>query len=131
MEPMCLYLLKQKKFNSNFQSIILTRMETIMQKQCLHTTHHRLAENEGQATLITKTKNATPLFFDQGDHVRFFLVNHGDFPINFHMVGESLDRVTDGSIVNGIGKQTYTIGGSNDAIVDIVFDKPGLCLCKP
>ena len=48
------------------------------------------------------------------------------------MVGESLDRVTDGSVVSGIGKQTYTVGGSNDAIVDIVFDQPGsLCLCKP
>jgi nitrite reductase (NO-forming) len=80
----------------------------------------------GYDPIITKTKNATPLFFDQGDHVRFFLLNHGDWPINFHMVGESLDRVTDGSIVNGIGKQTYTIGGSNDAIVDIVFDKPGV-----
>jgi nitrite reductase (NO-forming) len=80
----------------------------------------------GYDPVITKTKNATPLFFDQGDHVRFFLLNHGDWPINFHMVGESLDRVTDGSVVNGIGKQTYTVGGSNDAIVDIVFDQPGV-----
>src|SRR5215217_5129350 len=55
----------------------------------------------GYDPIVTKTKNATPLFFDQGDHVRFFLLNHGDWPINFHMVGESLDRVTDGSIVNG------------------------------
>ena len=37
-----------------------------------------------------------------------------------------LDRVTDGSIVSGIGKQTYTVGGSNDAIVDVVFDQPGV-----
>jgi nitrite reductase (NO-forming) len=80
----------------------------------------------GYDPIVTKTKNATPLFFDQGDHVRFFLLNHGDWPINFHMVGESLDRVTDGSVVNGIGKQTYTVGGSNDAIVDIVFDQPGV-----
>jgi len=24
-----------------------------------------------------------------------------------------------------MGKQTYTVGGSNDAIVDVVFDAPG------
>jgi nitrite reductase (NO-forming) len=80
----------------------------------------------GYDPIITKTKNATPLFFNVGDHVRFFLLNHGDIPVNFHMVGESLDQVTDGSVVSGIGKQTYTIGGSNDAIADIVFDKPGV-----
>jgi nitrite reductase (NO-forming) len=80
----------------------------------------------GYDPVITKTPNATTLFFNQGDHVRFFLLNHGDIPVNFHMVGEVLDRVIDGSVVNGIGKQTYTIGGSNDAIVDIVFDKPGV-----
>ncbi len=61
-----------------------------------------------------------------GDHVRFFLLNHGDLPVNFHIVGEILDRVTDGSIVSGIGEQTYTVGGSNDAIVDVVFDQPGV-----
>jgi nitrite reductase (NO-forming) len=80
----------------------------------------------GYDPIVTKTKNATPLFFDQGDHVRFFLINHGDWPTNFHMVGEIIDRVTDGSLVNGIGKQTYTVGGSNDAILDMVFDKPGV-----
>ena len=80
----------------------------------------------GYDPVITKTPNATTLFFKQGDHVRFFLLNHGDWPVNFHMVGESLDRITDGSTVAGIGKQTYTLGGSNDAIVDIVFDKPGV-----
>ncbi len=80
----------------------------------------------GYEPVITKTPNATTLFFKQGDHVRFFLVNHGDWPVNFHMVGELLDRVVDGSTVQGIGKQTYTVGGSNDAIVDIVFDQPGV-----
>ncbi len=80
----------------------------------------------GYDPVITKTPNATTLFFKQGDHVRFFLVNHGDWPVNFHMVGELLDRVVDGSTVQGIGKQTYTVGGSNDAIVDIVFDQPGV-----
>lgn len=80
----------------------------------------------GYDPVITKTPNATTLFFKQGDHVRFFLLNNGDLPVNFHIVGEILDRVTDGSIVSGIGKQTYTVGGSNDAIVDVVFDRPGV-----
>jgi len=80
----------------------------------------------GYDPVITKTPNATTLFFKQGDHVRFFVLNHGDLPTNFHIVGEILDRVTDGSIVSGIGKQTYTIGGSNDAIIDVVFDQPGV-----
>ena len=80
----------------------------------------------GYDPVITKTKNATTLFFKVGDHVRFFLLNHGDLPVNFHIVGESLDRVTDGSVVSGMGKQTYMVGGSNDAIVDVYFDKPGV-----
>ena len=80
----------------------------------------------GYDPVITKTPNATTLFFKQGDHVRFFVLNHGDLPVNFHIVGEILDRVTDGNTVNGIGKQTYTVGGSNDAIVDVVFDQPGV-----
>ena len=66
------------------------------------------------------------MFFNVGDHVRFFLLNHGDIPVNFHIVGGFLDRVTDGNVVSGIGKQTYTVGGSNDAIVDVTFDKPGV-----
>jgi nitrite reductase (NO-forming) len=80
----------------------------------------------GYDPVITKTKNATTLFFKVGDHVRFFLLNHGDLPVNFHIVGESLDRVTDGSVLAGMGKQTYMVGGSNDAIVDVTFDKPGV-----
>ncbi|MDQ4074217.1 MAG: multicopper oxidase domain-containing protein [Thermoproteota archaeon] len=80
----------------------------------------------GYDPVITKTPNATTLFMNQGDHARFFVLNHGDIPLNFHIVGETLDRVTDGSIVNGIGKQTYTVGGSNDAIIDVYFDLPGV-----
>ena len=80
----------------------------------------------GYDPVITKTPNATTLIFKQGDHVRFFLLNHGDLPTNFHIVGEILDRVTDGGVVSGLGKQTYTVGGSNDAIIDVVFDQPGV-----
>lgn len=79
----------------------------------------------GYDPIVTKTPNATALHFKVGDHVRFFVINHGDWPVNFHIVGEMLDRVTDGGVVAGYGKQTYMIGGSNDAIIDVVFDAPG------
>jgi nitrite reductase (NO-forming) len=80
----------------------------------------------GYDPVITKTPNATTLFFKQGDHVRFFALNDGNLPIWFHIVGEIFDRVTDGGIVTGEGKQTYNIGGANDAIIDVTFDKPGV-----
>jgi nitrite reductase (NO-forming) len=79
----------------------------------------------GYEPVVTKTKNAMPIHIKQGDHVRFFLLNIGDEMVNFHIVGEQLDRVTDGSVTAGWGKQTYLVGGSNDAIVDVVFNKPG------
>gem|GEM_PF-1123506 len=80
----------------------------------------------GYDPVITKTKGAMPLHFKQGDHVRFFLLNVGDAPVYFHIVGEQLGRITDGQVVNGYGKQTYFIGGSDDAIVDVVFNTPGV-----
>ncbi|HET7147666.1 MAG TPA: multicopper oxidase domain-containing protein [Candidatus Nitrosopolaris sp.] len=79
----------------------------------------------GYDPVITKTKGAMPLHFKQGDHVRFFLLNEGDVPVNFHIVGAQLDRVISGSVVQGMGKQTYLLGGSNDAIIDVVFTQPG------
>jgi nitrite reductase (NO-forming) len=80
----------------------------------------------GYDPVVTKTKNATPLFFNTGDHVRLFILNHGDWPVNFHIVGEMLDRVNEGNVVSANGAQTYTVGGSNGVIVDVVFDKPGV-----
>lgn len=80
----------------------------------------------GYDPVVTKTQGAMPLHFKQGDHVRFFLINYGDVMVNFHIVGEQLDRVMDGQKVAGVYKQTYLLGGSNDAIVDVVFDKPGV-----
>jgi nitrite reductase (NO-forming) len=80
----------------------------------------------GYDPVVTKTKGAIPLQFNKGDHVRFFLLNEGDVPVNFHIVGEQLDRVTSGQVVQGWGKQSYLVGGSNDAIIDIVFNKAGV-----
>ena len=79
----------------------------------------------GYDPVVTKTKGAIPLQFNKGDHVRFFLLNEGDVPVNFHIVGEQLDRVISGQVVQGWGKQTYLLGGSNDAIIDVVFNKAG------
>ncbi|HEY7078252.1 MAG TPA: multicopper oxidase domain-containing protein [Nitrososphaeraceae archaeon] len=80
----------------------------------------------GYDPVVTKTKGAMPIHIKQGDHVRFFLLNVGDADVNFHIVGQQLARVTDGQLVAGWGKQTYLLGGSNDAIVDVVFNKPGV-----
>jgi nitrite reductase (NO-forming) len=79
----------------------------------------------GYDPVVTKTKGAMPLQFNKGDHVRFFLLNEGNVPVNFHIVGEQLDRMISGQVVQGWGKQTYLLGGSNDAIVDVVFNKAG------
>jgi nitrite reductase (NO-forming) len=80
----------------------------------------------GYDPVVTKTKGAMPLHIKQGDHVRFFLLNEGDADVNFHVVGQQLARVVDGQVVAGWGKQTYLLGGSNDAIVDVLFNKPGV-----
>ena len=79
----------------------------------------------GYDPVVTKTPGAIPLQFNKGDHVRFFLLNEGNVPVNFHIVGEQLDRVISGQVVQGWGKQTYLLGGSNDAIIDVVFNKAG------
>jgi nitrite reductase (NO-forming) len=80
----------------------------------------------GYDPVVTKTPGAMPLHFKQGDHVRFFLLNEGDAMVNFHIVGEQLDRVISGQVVQGYGKQTFLLGGSNDAIIDVVFNTPGV-----
>ncbi|HET7337507.1 MAG TPA: multicopper oxidase domain-containing protein [Candidatus Nitrosotalea sp.] len=66
-----------------------------------------------------------PLFVDLDTHYRIFVVNQGNMPVFFHIVGEQLDRVSQGNRVQAQGTQTWLIGGSQDAIVDLVFDSPG------
>ena len=67
-----------------------------------------------------------PLFVDTGIHYRIFVENQGNMPVFFHIVGEQLDRVTQGNIVQAQGIETWNIGGSEGAIVDLVFDNPGV-----
>ncbi|SMH71529.1 multicopper oxidase domain-containing protein [Candidatus Nitrosotalea okcheonensis] len=66
-----------------------------------------------------------PLFVDLDTHYRLFVVNQGNMPVFFHIVGGQLARVVQGNHVQAQGVQTWLIGGSQDAIIDAVFDSPG------
>jgi len=66
------------------------------------------------------------LFTPTGVHNRIFIENHGNEPVFFHIVGEILDRVTQGSRVQSAGTETWLLGGSQNMIVDLVFDEPGI-----
>ena len=68
---------------------------------------------------------AAPLILPVGQHIRYFVVNQGNMPLFFHIVGGQIDRVTQGNMVQAMGTQTWLIGGSQDAIVDVVYDQPG------
>jgi nitrite reductase (NO-forming) len=68
---------------------------------------------------------AAPLILPVGQHIRYFIVNQGNMPLFFHIVGGMMDRVTQGNMVQAMGTQTWNIGGSQDAIVDVVYDEPG------
>jgi nitrite reductase (NO-forming) len=66
------------------------------------------------------------LFVELDQHVRIFIENQGNEPVFFHIVGEILDRVTQGNRVQAGATETWLIGGSQGAIVDLVFDEPGV-----
>lgn len=68
---------------------------------------------------------AAPLILPVGQHIRYFVVNQGNMPLFFHIVGGQMDRVTQGNMVQAMGTQTWNIGGSQDAIIDVVYDEPG------
>jgi len=65
------------------------------------------------------------LFVENNQHVRLFIENHGNEPLFFHIVGEILDRVTQGNRVQSAATETWLLGGSQNMIVDLVFDEPG------
>ena len=73
-----------------------------------------------------KQYQSHPLFVDTGVHYRIFVENQGNMPVFFHIVGEILDRVTQGNVAQARGTETWNIGGSQGATVDIVFDNPGV-----
>lgn len=65
------------------------------------------------------------LFVEEDQHVRFFVQNQGRESVFWHIVGEILDRVTQGNRVQAQGTETWLLGGSQNMIVDVVFDEPG------
>ena len=73
-----------------------------------------------------KQYQSHPLFVDTGVHYRIFVENQGNMPVFFHIVGEIIDRVTQGNVAQARGTETWNIGGSQGATVDIVFDNPGV-----
>ena len=66
------------------------------------------------------------LFTPTGVHNRIFVENQGNEPVFFHIVGEILDRVTQGNRVQSHATETWLLGGSQNMIVDIVYDEPGI-----
>ena len=73
-----------------------------------------------------KQYQSHPLFVDTGVHYRIFVENQGNMPLFFHIVGEIIDRVTQGNHVQAQGTETWLVGGSQGAILDLVFDNPGV-----
>ena len=65
------------------------------------------------------------MYVENDQHVRLFIENHGNEPLFFHIVGEILDRVTQGNRVQSAATETWLLGGSQNMIVDLVFDEPG------
>jgi nitrite reductase (NO-forming) len=66
------------------------------------------------------------MFTPTGVHNRIFVENQGNEPVFFHIVGEILDRVTQGNRVQSHGTETWLLGGSQNMIVDVVYDEPGI-----
>ena len=67
-----------------------------------------------------------PLYVETGQHVRFFIENQGNEPVFWHIVGEIIDRVSQGNRVQSAATETWLLGGSQNMIVDMVFDEPGV-----
>ena len=66
------------------------------------------------------------LYVELDKPVRLFIENNGNEPVFFHIVGEILDRVTQGNRVQSAATETWLLGGSQNMIVDLVFDEPGV-----
>jgi len=78
--------------------------------------------------LELKQFQAQLLYVETGQHVRFFVENQGNEPVFWHVVGEIIDRVTQGNRVQSAATETWLLGGSQNMIVDMVFDEPGVYL---
>jgi nitrite reductase (NO-forming) len=76
--------------------------------------------------LDNKQYQSQILYVENDQHVRLFIENQGNEPVFFHIVGEILDRVTQGNRVQSAATETWLLGGSQNMIVDLVFDEPGV-----
>jgi nitrite reductase (NO-forming) len=76
-------------------------------------------------SLDLKQYQSQLLYVENDQHVRLFVENQGNEPVFFHIVGEILDRVTQGNRVQSGATETWLLGGSQNMIVDLVFDEPG------
>ena len=76
--------------------------------------------------LENKQYQSQLMFVENDQHVRIFIENQGNEPVFFHIVGEILDRVTQGNRVQSAATETWLLGGSQGMIVDLVFDEPGV-----
>ncbi|MFB5631208.1 MAG: multicopper oxidase domain-containing protein [Nitrosopumilaceae archaeon] len=77
-------------------------------------------------SLDLKQYQSQLMYVETGQHVRLFAENQGNEPVYFHIVGEILDRVTQGNRVQSAATETWMLGGSQNMIVDLVFDEPGV-----
>lgn len=77
-------------------------------------------------SLDLKQYQSQLLFVENDQHVRLFIENQANEPVYFHIVGEILDRVTQGNRVQSAATETWMLGGSQNMIVDLVFDEPGV-----
>lgn len=76
-------------------------------------------------SLDLKQYQSQLLYVEVGQPVRLFVENQGNEPVFFHIVGEILDRVTQGNRVQSQATETWLLGGSQNMIIDLVFDEPG------
>jgi len=76
--------------------------------------------------LDNKQYQSQILYVENDQHVRLFVENQGNEPVFFHIVGEILDKVTQGNRVQSAATETWLLGGSQNMIVDMVFDEPGV-----
>jgi len=76
--------------------------------------------------LDNKQYQSQILYVENDQHVRLFIENQGNEPVFFHIVGEILDRVVQGNRVQSAATETWLLGGSQNMIVDLVFDEPGV-----
>ena len=95
--------------------------------------NHLIAGDAGTNIFVAQPWNSADLkqyqsqllYVELDQPVRLFVENQGNEPVFFHIVGEILDRVTQGNRVQSAATETWLLGGSQNMIVDLVFDEPG------